>query len=236
MPPAARHAGQRGGGTACPALPHPTHGAEGPAAPGPDGRQPGRSRVPPHPAHLRSPGSVKSARQQNTAAATCLSALFSARPPTRAEARPSARADAEGHVPRDGVHGCGTRCRPWHGSAPSAAPGGAATGGPGTPMGDLDPGWAGGWCGMAGRQAESYPPPPHAPSSHHASERDKAEVLPAAKRSYLYPPSGKGLQAPSWFPEMKAQTSLPDSPNQQRAGPPRTPAPGQGTPGHKSCC
>lgn len=62
--------------------------------------------------------------------------------------------------------------------------------------------------------------------------------------------SGKGLQAPSWFPEMKVQTSLPNSPNQQLPpaprldipGPPelpRTPgphAPAQQTHVHELCC
>lgn len=62
--------------------------------------------------------------------------------------------------------------------------------------------------------------------------------------------SGNGLQAPSWFPEMKVQTSLPNSPNQQLPpaprldipGPPELPwtpgphAPAQQTHIHELCC
>lgn len=56
--------GSKGGGRHSPpfpALPHPTHGAEGPAAshgaaaPGWDGCQPEGPRTPPHPTHLRTP-------------------------------------------------------------------------------------------------------------------------------------------------------------------------------------
>lgn len=69
-------------------------------------------------------------------------------------------------------------------------------------------------------------------------------VLSAA----IYTPlSGKGLQAPGWFPEIKVKARLPDSPNQKLPPAPRQdllqtlrappdPVSGQGTHVHKLCC
>lgn len=109
-----------------------------------------------------------------------------------------------------------------------------------------------GWMVQNGREGERIHSlllltPPRLITLQSETKERCCRVLSAAIYTSL---SGKGLQAPSWFPEMKVQTSLPNSPNQQLPpaprldipGPPelpRTPrphAPAQQTHVHELCC